>query len=62
MKEMREKGLCYHCAAKWNPGHKCLNSKLYLIEEVLLQPEMDTGQVVIQPDGGAETRPYLGKS
>ncbi|KAG2666849.1 hypothetical protein I3843_15G081700 [Carya illinoinensis] len=48
MKERREKGLCYHCDSKWNPGHRCHNPKLYLIEEVEEnQPliEHDTGQV-----------------
>lgn len=34
MKERRDKGLCYYCDSKWNPGHKCRNPKLFLIEEV----------------------------
>lgn len=34
MKDMREKCLCYYCDSKWNPGHKCPNPKLFLIEEV----------------------------
>ncbi|XP_035548740.1 uncharacterized protein LOC118349222 [Juglans regia] len=34
MKERRDKGLCYYCDSKWNPGHKCKNPKLFLIEEV----------------------------
>ncbi|KAF5462657.1 hypothetical protein F2P56_018645 [Juglans regia] len=34
MKDQRDKGLCYYCDSKWNPGHKCQQPKLFLIEEV----------------------------
>ncbi|KAF5447657.1 hypothetical protein F2P56_033191, partial [Juglans regia] len=34
MKERRDKGLCYYCDSKWNPGHKCQRPKLFLMEEV----------------------------
>ncbi|XP_040990934.1 uncharacterized protein LOC121238143 [Juglans microcarpa x Juglans regia] len=39
MKERREKGLYYYRDAKWGPGHKCQNLKLYLLEEVLVENE-----------------------
>jgi hypothetical protein len=26
----KAKGLCYKCGMKWNPGHKCSNSVLYM--------------------------------
>ncbi|KAG2689172.1 hypothetical protein I3760_09G128300 [Carya illinoinensis] len=48
MKDRREKGLCYHCDSKWNPGHRCNSPKLYLIEEVEEDNpplDHDTGQV-----------------
>lgn len=32
MKERRDKGLCYHCDSKWNPGHKCPNLKVFMVE------------------------------
>lgn len=41
MKERRYKGLCYYCDAKWNLGHKCQNPRLYLLEDVLLETELD---------------------
>lgn len=34
MKSRRERGLCYYCDSKWNPGHKYHNPKLFLIKEV----------------------------
>lgn len=34
MKERRDKGLCCYYNSKWNPGHKCQQPKLFLIDEV----------------------------
>ncbi|KAF5480441.1 hypothetical protein F2P56_001190 [Juglans regia] len=48
MKSRREKDLCYHCDAKWHPGHRCSSPKLYLVEEVVEDSEAlleDTGQL-----------------
>lgn len=35
MRDRREKDLCYHCDSKWRPRHRCQSLKLYLIEEVV---------------------------
>lgn len=43
MNERREKGLCYYCDTKWTLGHKCQNPKLYLLEEVLLDSDINGG-------------------
>lgn len=37
MKELRDKGLCYFCDAKWGKGQ---NPKLYLLEDLLLEIEI----------------------
>jgi len=34
MEERRKKGLCYNCDSKWNPGHRCVAPKLFLLEHV----------------------------
>ena len=34
MMEMRKKGLCYTCDAKWSHGHMCASPRLFLIEEI----------------------------
>jgi hypothetical protein len=34
MFERRKKGLCYHCDEKWNPNHKCMKRRVYVIEEI----------------------------
>jgi hypothetical protein len=39
MEEMRKKGLCYSCDAKWHTGHKCPNPRLFVIESVELIEE-----------------------
>lgn len=32
MQERREKGLCYFCDERYQPGHKCNRPRLYLLE------------------------------
>jgi hypothetical protein len=39
MKKRRDKGLCYYCNDKWQPGHKCKAPKLYLLSRLELPPE-----------------------
>uniref|UniRef100_A0A2N9J2Z8 Reverse transcriptase n=2 Tax=Fagus sylvatica TaxID=28930 RepID=A0A2N9J2Z8_FAGSY len=34
MSERRKQGLCYHCDEKWNPNHKCMKRRVYVIEEI----------------------------
>jgi hypothetical protein len=34
MQEMREKGLCYNCDEKFQPGHRCNRPRLFLLEGV----------------------------
>ena len=34
MSDRRKKGLCYHCDEKWNPDHKCMKRRVYVIEEI----------------------------
>ncbi|XP_028065295.1 uncharacterized protein LOC114268339 [Camellia sinensis] len=37
--ERREKGLCYYCDEKFNPGHRCQRPQMFMIEESpLLEP------------------------
>lgn len=37
MKDRRDKSLYFYCGDKWTPRHKYQSSKLYLLEEVLLE-------------------------
>jgi hypothetical protein len=39
MKERRDKGLCYYCDDKWQPGHKCKAPRLYLLSGLELPPK-----------------------
>lgn len=39
MRERREKGLCYYCDDKWNPGHRCKSPKIYLLTGMEFQDE-----------------------
>lgn len=32
MKERRERGLCYDCDKKWGLGHKCMATRLFIME------------------------------
>ena len=34
MEERRKQGLCYNCDEKWQVGHKCKGTKLFLLEGV----------------------------
>lgn len=45
MKEHKEKGLCYYCDDKWQPGHKCQSLKLYHLSSLEL-PSDDSGEEV----------------
>ena len=36
MDERRKRGLCYNCDEKWAVGHKCKNTKLFLLEGIEL--------------------------
>ena len=45
MEEMRKKGLCMWCGAKFGSGHRCMRSQLYQMlveepEEVSAEPEV----------------------
>lgn len=48
MKDMREKGFCYYCEAKWDPRYKCQKRKLYIIEEIYdtVEGEVDSGSKI----------------
>lgn len=37
MQEMKEKGLCYNCDEKFQPGHRCSRPRLFLLEGVTLE-------------------------
>ncbi|XP_075650145.1 uncharacterized protein LOC142620705 [Castanea sativa] len=50
MEERRKKGLCYYCDEKWQPKHKCMGLKLFMIEEV---QEVNHGEAV-EVDDNAE--------
>lgn len=39
MKERRDKGLCYYCDDKWQPGHKCKAPRLYLLSGLEFPPK-----------------------
>ena len=41
MSEKRKKGLCYNCDEKWSTNHKCKTMKLYIMEEVDLDEELE---------------------
>lgn len=56
MKEMSDKELCYYYDAKWSFGHKCQNSKLYLLEEVLMGKEAGLSQEVVPIEKVEEAR------
>lgn len=40
MEEMRQKGLCFGCGAKWSKEHRCRRSQLY---QMLLEDLQDEG-------------------
>uniref|UniRef100_A0A2N9J200 Integrase catalytic domain-containing protein n=1 Tax=Fagus sylvatica TaxID=28930 RepID=A0A2N9J200_FAGSY len=39
--ERRKKGLCYNCDEKWSTNHKCRTMKLYIMEEVDLDEDLE---------------------
>jgi hypothetical protein len=41
MFERRKKGLCYHCDERWSVGHKCKTMKLYIMEGVEEEEEVE---------------------
>uniref|UniRef100_A0A2N9HKA3 RNA-directed DNA polymerase n=1 Tax=Fagus sylvatica TaxID=28930 RepID=A0A2N9HKA3_FAGSY len=41
MSERRKKGLCYNCDEKWSTNHKCRTMKLYIMEEVDLDEDLE---------------------
>ena len=41
MSERRKKGLCYNCDEKWSTNHKCKTMKLYILEEVDLDEDLE---------------------
>jgi hypothetical protein len=47
-KRRRRKGLCYSCDAKWNRGHVCEGSKLFLIEEVDTEESLENDEATLQ--------------
>jgi hypothetical protein len=44
MQERKERGLCYNCDEKFQPGHKCSRPRLFLLEGVELD-ELEEIQV-----------------
>jgi hypothetical protein len=41
MSERRKKGLCYNCDEKWSTNHKCRTMKLYIMEEMDLDEDLE---------------------
>jgi hypothetical protein len=39
MQERREKGLCYFCDERYQPGHRCNRLKIYLLEGMGMEEE-----------------------
>jgi hypothetical protein len=53
MEERRRKGLCYYCDEKYNPSHRCLKGKIYLMEGCeLVQEEPVTNAEIDWGDQG----------
>jgi len=51
MQERREKGLCYNCDEKFQPGHRCNRPRLFLLEGVELEgPEEIRVEEVVQKE------------
>ena len=47
MEERRKLELCYNCDEKWQMGHKCKDTKLFLLEEVMeVEPKPSRVQLV----------------
>jgi hypothetical protein len=44
MEDRRNRGLCYSCDAKWTHGHVCAVPKLFLIDVVQKEEEVDNTQ------------------
>ncbi|GMI80696.1 hypothetical protein HRI_001738900 [Hibiscus trionum] len=67
VEERRKKGLCFWCAAKYKPGHKCAKSQMYQIivdgveEEGDTEIFLDCEEVVEQgvPDNAHSEEPVL---
>jgi hypothetical protein len=45
MKERRDRGLCYYCDDRWQPGHKCKSPRLYLLSGLELPFEVPSDDV-----------------
>jgi hypothetical protein len=45
MKERRDRGLCYYCDDRWQPGHKCKSPLLYLLSGLELPSEVPLDDV-----------------
>lgn len=61
MKDRRESGLCYYCDSKWDPSHKCQNPRLYILEEVLEDNEVEEkkGQIIGDKETDSESRDFI---
>ena len=44
MEERKNKGLCYNCDDKWEPGYKCKQTTLFLLEGVEMTSNSDCNE------------------
>ncbi|KAG7944870.1 hypothetical protein I3843_15G125100 [Carya illinoinensis] len=58
MQERREKGLCYYCDERFQSGHKCNKSKLFLLEgmkiEEIEDEEIDESMAILNLEESKE--------
>jgi len=57
MKERRERGLCYYCDDKWQPGHKCKSPSLYLLSGLELLSDVAPDDVYFDSTDTIEPTP-----
>ena len=54
MEERRKQGLCYNCDEKWQLGHNCKGTKVFLLEGLCEEVEHKSGLQLVEldDDGG----------
>jgi len=57
MQERREKGLCYNCDEKFQPGHRCNRPRLFLLEGVELGEPEEIRVEEVEPEEESEGEP-----
>ena len=61
MEERRRKGLCFNCDEKFQPGHQCKSTKLFLLEGLYLFQDSSSNVQSVELDDSETTLLQLDK-